>query len=140
MTFAFHWLERRKRRPCCGAKEPGIAQRVRPPTTHILKLPIGPNPQGIDLSTSVENEWLCAQLVAGFGVPVAQCRIEKFGDQPALVVERFDRRLAADGKWFMRLPQEDFCQATATAPALKYESEGGPGIGKIDEVPHEGSD
>ena len=31
----------------------------------------------------------------------------------------------------MRLPQEDFCQATATAPALKYESDGGPGIGKI---------
>jgi serine/threonine-protein kinase HipA len=104
------------------------------PTTHILKLPIGPNPQGIDLSASVENEWLCAQLVAGFGIPVAQCRREKFGEQPALVVERFDRRLAVDGKWFMRLPQEDFCQATATAPALKYESDGGPGIGKIMEL------
>jgi serine/threonine protein kinase HipA of HipAB toxin-antitoxin module len=88
-------------------------------------LPIGPNPQGIDLSTSVENEWLCAQIVAGFGIPVARCSVEQFGEQPALVVERFDRRLAADGKWFMRLPQEDFCQATATAPALKYESDGG---------------
>jgi serine/threonine-protein kinase HipA len=77
---------------------------------------------------------LCAQLVAGLGIPVAQCRMEKFGEQPALVVERFDRRLAVDGKWFMRLPQEDFCQATATAPALKYESDGGPGMGKIMEL------
>lgn len=101
------------------------------PTTHILKLPIGGNPQGIDLTTSVENEWLCAQIVAGFGIPVAECRMEKFGAQPALVVERFDRRLSADGKWFMRLPQEDFCQATATAPASKYESDGGPGIERI---------
>jgi serine/threonine-protein kinase HipA len=104
------------------------------PTTHILKLPIGGNPQGIDLSTSVENEWLCAQIVAGFGIPVAQCRMEKFGEQPALVVERFDRRMAADGKWFMRLPQEDFCQATATPSAVKYESDGGPGIERIMEL------
>lgn len=101
------------------------------PTTHILKLPIGGNPQGIDLSTSVENEWLCAQIVAGFGIPAARCSMEKFGEQPVLVVERFDRRLSADGKWFMRLPQEDFCQATATAPASKYESDGGPGIERI---------
>jgi serine/threonine-protein kinase HipA len=104
------------------------------PTTHILKLPIGGNPQGIDLSTSVENEWLCAQIVEGFDIPVARCSMEKFGEQPALVVERFDRRLSADGKWFMRLPQEDFCQATATPPALKYESDGGPGIERIMEL------
>jgi serine/threonine-protein kinase HipA len=104
------------------------------PTTHILKLPIGGNPQGIDLSTSVENEWLCAQLVEAYGIPVAACSMEKFGEQKVLVVERFDRRLAADGKWFMRLPQEDFCQATATSPALKYESDGGPGIEKIMEL------
>jgi serine/threonine-protein kinase HipA len=104
------------------------------PSTHILKLPIGGNPQGIDLSTSVENEWLCAQLVEAYGIPVAACSMEKFGEQKVLVVERFDRRLAADGKWFMRLPQEDFCQATATSPALKYESDGGPGIEKIMEM------
>lgn len=28
----------------------------------------------------------------------------------------------------MRLPQEDLCQALGTSPALKYESDGGPGI------------
>ncbi len=101
------------------------------PSTHILKLPMGSNPQGIDLSSSVENEWLCAQLVEAYGIPVAKCGMETFVEQKALGGERFDRRLAANGKWFMRLPQEDFCQATATSPALKYESDGGPGIAKI---------
>lgn len=101
------------------------------PTTHILKLPIGGNPQGIDLSTSIENEWFSARIARAYGVPVADCRIETFGGQKTLVVERFDRRLSADGKWIMRLPQEDFCQATATPPAWKYESDGGPGIDRI---------
>lgn len=31
----------------------------------------------------------------------------------------------------MRLPQEDFCQALGVAPALKYESHGGPGIADV---------
>jgi serine/threonine-protein kinase HipA len=101
------------------------------PTTHILKLPLGVNPQGIDLSTSVENEWLCSEIVRAYGIEVAKCWIETFGEHKTLVVERFDRRLAADGKWYLRLPQEDFCQATATSPGLKYESDGGPGIGTI---------
>ncbi|MEO5960557.1 MAG: type II toxin-antitoxin system HipA family toxin [Opitutaceae bacterium] len=101
------------------------------PTTHILKLPIGVSPQGIDLTTSVENEWLCAQLVAAYGIAVAPCRMETFGAYRTLVVERFDRRLAENKKWWMRLPQEDLCQATGTPPGLKYESDGGPGIRQI---------
>lgn len=99
------------------------------PSTHIFKLPMGRvgNMQA-DFSASVENEWLCAQLVRAFGLPVAECRIGRFGDQKALIVSRFDRRLAAPGDHWLRLPQEDLCQATATPPALKYESDGGPGV------------
>jgi len=104
------------------------------PTTHILKLPIGTMPGGIDLSTSVENEWLCAQILKAFGIPVAECRIESFGGFKTLVVERFDRKLAPDRSWWIRLPQEDFCQATGTPPARKYEADGGPGIRKILEI------
>jgi len=104
------------------------------PTTHILKLPIGTNAPGIDLSTSVENEWLCAQITEQFGIQVAKCRMETFGEQKALVVDRFDRKLARDGKWYLRLPQEDFCQATGKSPDEKYESEGGPGIDAIMEI------
>ncbi|HEU5080923.1 MAG TPA: HipA domain-containing protein [Opitutaceae bacterium] len=59
------------------------------------------------------------------------CRIETFGEYKTLVVDRFDRRLANGGKWWLRLPQEDFCQVTGTPSALKYENDGGPGIRKI---------
>lgn len=101
------------------------------PTSHILKLPIGYIANnGIDLSESVENEWLCLKIAEQFGFPVAQCNIACFGTQKVLVVERFDRRWSKDGSWLMRLPQEDFCQALGVAPALKYEADGGPGIAR----------
>ena len=105
------------------------------PTTHIFKLPLGRvgNMQA-DLSTSVENEWLCAQIVHEFGFPVANCNIADFSDQHVLVVERFDRRLSLDRRWWVRLPQEDMCQATATPPARRYESDGGPGVAEIGSV------
>lgn len=99
------------------------------PSTHIFKLPLGRvgNMQA-DFATSVENEWLCAQLLRAFGLPMAECQIAQFEEQKALVVERFDRRLARTGTHWLRLPQEDFCQATGTPPAFKYEADGGPGI------------
>jgi serine/threonine-protein kinase HipA len=102
------------------------------PTTHIFKLPLGRvgNMQA-DFSTSVENEWLCAQIVAAYGLPVANCEIAVFEDQKALIVERFDRRLAQARTHWLRLPQEDCCQALGVPPALKYESDGGPGIKAI---------
>jgi len=105
------------------------------PTTHILKLPLGRvgNAQ-VDLSTSVENEWLCLRLLRAFGLAAAHAEIAQFEDQKVLVVERFDRRLADDGAWWLRLPQEDMCQATATPPGQKYESDGGPGIRPIMEI------
>lgn len=37
----------------------------------------------------------------------------------------------ASGRWLARLPQEDFCQATGTPAAFKYESDGRPGIERI---------
>lgn len=98
------------------------------PTTHILKLPIGVVPRGIDLSTSIENEWICAKILAAYDIPVAQTDIIRFGEQKVLLVERFDRRLSDDKSWIIRLPQEDLCQATGTPPGRKYESDGGPGI------------
>jgi serine/threonine-protein kinase HipA len=92
------------------------------PTSHILKLPIGTGGAGIDLSTSVENEWLCARILREFGISTADCWMDQFGSQKVLVVKRFDRRVAADGKWIIRLPMEDLCQANAVAGDQKYES------------------
>ena len=102
------------------------------PTTHIFKLPMGlvGNRQA-DMSTSVENEWLCAQLAKAFGLPVAGCEMAQWGAQKTLVVERFDRRLAPNGQYWLRLPQEDFCQALGLPSHLKYEADGGPGLRQL---------
>lgn len=97
------------------------------PTTHILKPPIGILPNGIDLSTSVENEWLCLQICGRLGLPVTQANIKRFEGKSCLIIERFDRQWL-DGKRIVRLPQEDLCQALGFSPTLKYESDGGPGI------------
>ena len=99
------------------------------PTTHLFKLPLGlvGNRQA-DMRTSVENEWLCAKVLQAFDIPVARCEIKVFGQQKCLVVERFDRKLHSSGSFWLRLPQEDFCQATGTPPHLKYEADGGPGM------------
>jgi serine/threonine-protein kinase HipA len=99
------------------------------PTTHILKLPIGRHgDHGIDLTMSVENEWLCAQILGAFGIKTATCWPAAFGKQKVLVVERFDRKLARDGTWIMRLPQEDMCQAKGLSSEMKHEKNGGPGV------------
>jgi len=105
------------------------------PTTHIFKLPIGKiDHAGIDLSDSVENEWLCLEILREFGLPVPAVSIETFEDMKVLVVERFDREMSDDKTWIIRHPQEDMCQANGFAPALKYENEGGPGIAQIMEL------
>lgn len=102
------------------------------PTTHIFKLPMGlvGNMQA-DMRSSIENEWLCAKILAAYGIPIANCEIAVFEDQKALVVERFDRMPSSDNSWIIRLPQEDMCQATGTSPLHKYQADGGPGIASI---------
>ncbi len=105
------------------------------PSTHIFKLPLGlvGNVQ-FDMRDSVENEWLCSEILHAYGLPVARTKALQFEDMKVLAVERFDRRwwTAPDGKrWLVRLPQEDMCQATGTPPHLKYEADGGPGVRAI---------
>lgn len=104
------------------------------PTSHILKLPMGlVGNMKLDLSESVENEWLCSLILKAYGLPVANSTPLTFEDQKVLCVERFDRTrwMDANKQKIIRLPQEDLCQATATPPHLKYETDGGPGIDQI---------
>ncbi|MBI3376458.1 MAG: type II toxin-antitoxin system HipA family toxin [Betaproteobacteria bacterium] len=102
------------------------------PTTHIFKLPLGlVGGMQADMTTSVENEWLCARILRAYGLPVPVCEIGRFGSQKVLVVERFDRQLHSSGKYWLRLVQEDFCQATTTRSSMKYERDGGPGMLEI---------
>lgn len=106
------------------------------PTTHILKLPLGlVGGRRLDLTHSVYNEWLCAQLLRELGLPVANTDIATFGEETVLVVERFDRQWVHAAKpWIARIPQEDFCQVMGVPPHAKYESHGGPGMARCLEV------
>lgn len=102
------------------------------PTSHIIKLPLGYISTGqVDMTNSVFNEWLCLQILDAFGIRTAHAEIMAFEDIEVLAVKRFDSKRSADGSWWMRLAQEDFCQALGRSGASKYENEGGPGIADI---------
>jgi serine/threonine-protein kinase HipA len=108
------------------------------PTTHIFKLPLGLiGGMKLDMRDSVENEWLCSQVLQAYGLPVAASRPLQFEDTKALVVERFDRAWwssPAGERRLIRLPQEDMCQASGVPPGGRYEAEGGPGMDRILDV------
>ena len=91
------------------------------PSTHILK------PSHDRLPHTVENEWLCLSLArqAGFAVPAVEIRTAD--GLPYLLIERYDRHVAPDGR-VRRIHQEDFCQALGVPSALKYQADGGPGL------------
>lgn len=102
------------------------------PTTHIFKVQMGMINNTIDMSHSVENEWLTMMFCKAFKLPTAEVEIGSFNQVKALIVTRFDR-LVKDGAIF-RIPQEDFCQVHGLSSAQKYESDGGPGIPEIMEI------
>lgn len=89
-------------------------------TSHILKPPIP------GLPDHHINEFMCMRAAWYMGLPVARVELACFEDQPAVIVERFDRDLR--GERYVRLHQEDMCQATGTPPNQKYQSEGGPSV------------
>ncbi|MEM7211065.1 MAG: type II toxin-antitoxin system HipA family toxin [Pseudomonadota bacterium] len=99
----------------------------RTPTTHILKPPTGA------FDGYAENEHFCLTLARALGLPAARSEVTHFGDEIAIVIERFDRRQSSDGK-ILRIHQEDMCQALAISPLKKYENEGGPGVAPIVEL------
>lgn len=95
----------------------------RAPTTHILKPPTG------EYDGFVENEHFCLELAVALGLPAARSRVMRLEDQVAIVVERYDR-VRTDIDW-VRVHQEDLCQALGLPPTRKYENEGGPGVDSI---------
>src|SRR3984957_10019399 len=99
---------------------------ARIPTTHILKPPLG------EFAGHAENEHFCLELARALGLPVVDSRIMRFGDEVAIVVERYDRIRTDAG--LRRVHQEDICQALGIPPTSKYQNEGGPGIRDIVEL------
>ena len=88
------------------------------PTTHILK----PGAPGLD--GHAENEHFCLSLARELGLPVAPSRVGRFGNEVAVVLERYDR--VRTGQSYRRVHQEDICQALGLHPSRKYQNEAGP--------------
>ncbi len=91
------------------------------PSSHILKLPHS------RLRHVLANEWLMNRFAAALGIPVVDCELRLEAKEPLLLVRRFDRALGDSGD-FVRIHQEDFCQALGVPPSRKYEQEGGPSL------------
>lgn len=87
-------------------------------TTHILK------PAVVGLDDHDLNEHLCLDAARRAGLIAARTRVARFGDQTAIVVERYDRLKIHDQ--VIRVHQEDLCQALSIPPTRKYQNDGGP--------------
>lgn len=96
------------------------------PTTHILKPPTG------HFDGHAENEHVCLALARALGLSAASSRVMHFGEEIAIVVERYDRVPA--GNRIVRVHQEDICQALGIPPTRKYQNEGGPGVADVVEL------
>ena len=93
-------------------------------TTHIFKCGIG------GLAYQALNEYLCLKLAASCGLPSVRVSYREFSGEPAIIVERYDRQVNADGG-VTRFHQEDFCQALGVLPENKYPEYGGPAAADI---------
>lgn len=89
----------------------------RPPSTHILKLPIA------RVDEPIANEAYCMTLAAESGLEAAPVEPRLVRDHEFLLVTRYDR-----GDGGARFHQEDVCQALGIGPDEKYEGEGGPDV------------
>ena len=103
----------------------------RVPTTHILKPPTG------EWDGHAENEHYSLQLARAAGLIVPNSTVQHFGDEIAIVIDRYDR-VRSEGRW-SRIHQEDMCQALGIHPTRKYENDGGPGARTIAELLREQS-
>jgi serine/threonine-protein kinase HipA len=92
-------------------------------TSHILK------PAVAGLDDHDLNEHLCLDAARRAGLVAARTHVARFGDQTAIVVDRYDR-LQTDGA-MVRIHQEDLCQALGVPPSRKYQNDGGPGTREI---------
>jgi serine/threonine-protein kinase HipA len=95
------------------------------PSTHIVK----PQYSDSDYEDLVYNERFCMAVAAAAGLTVARTEIAEIADRACLLIERFDRT-TEQGRT-ARVHQEDLCQALGVLPGVKYEAEGGPGLGAI---------
>lgn len=88
-------------------------------TTHIIKPGIPTLPH------QAFNEHITMRIVEAMGIPVAHTSFHIFDGVPAIISERYDRIVSANGT-VTALHQEDFTQALGIPSSLKYEEHNGP--------------
>lgn len=103
-------------------------------TTHIIK----PNdPSSTSFVDEMDKlEVMCLAAANEIGLPAAEAYLWEApsGDMTAIVSQRYDRAMNADGT-IDRLHQEDMCQALSVMPEKKYQHEyGGPGLAEINRL------
>ena len=96
------------------------------PSTHIVK------PGIASIGAQALSEHICLTTYANIGMSTAKTEYVEFEDQPAIVVERYDRRIGPSGA-VTRIHQEDMCQVFAIGPSKKYQTDGGPDVRRISE-------
>ena len=96
------------------------------PTTHILK------PAVVGFDDHDLNEHLCLDAARRAGLVAVRTRIARFGDESAVVVDRYDRQIK--DSVITRVHQEDICQALGIPPSGKYQNEGGPSPADISKL------
>ncbi|WGX97174.1 type II toxin-antitoxin system HipA family toxin [Nocardioides sp. L-11A] len=116
----------------------------RDPTTGAWGIPRDSTPTNCIVKPSLReferhhvNEALCLRAAEEAGLLAAEVDLVEIADVQAIVSYRYDRaeEAAPDGsrRW-VRVHQEDLCQALAIHPSLKYQSDGGPGVADIGEL------
>jgi serine/threonine-protein kinase HipA len=104
----------------------------RTPTTHILKPPMP------ELDGHVENEHLCLRLARALGLPTAGSEVRRFGNQVAIVIERFDRVRTVDLAAAAAAEAAAAAAAAAESPAAAGRAVGAAAravaLGKLAEV------
>jgi serine/threonine-protein kinase HipA len=94
------------------------------PTTYVVK----PAIEGF--AEHHVNEALCLTAAREVGLLAARAELVEVANVQAVISHRYDRRQDSNGRW-LRVHQEDLCQALAVHPSQKYQSDGGPGIAEI---------
>lgn len=89
------------------------------PTSHILKF------ESNEFRNLPAYETFTAMLAKAVGLPVVDTELRSFSDSYYVLIDRFDRYTADDGR-INRLHQEDFCQALGYGFERKYQEYGGP--------------
>lgn len=102
----------------------------RTPSTHIFKVGVA------RLDDSDAAEYVTMRAAHKLGLQAAGIELCAFGEELAVVVERFDRTGESDaarasGSPLRRVHQEDMCQALGLPRTLKYQADGGPSAADI---------